>query len=121
MLEWFCPKKACQILSCSTETLRRWDKQNKIKTFRTPGGHRRYNVNEYLNSSSNKDKNILQQKKICYCRVSSKKQMDDLERQKDYNKQRYPHHEVISDIGSGLNWKRKGLLSILEQANRGTL
>ena len=56
MHEWLCPKKACQILSCSIGTLRRWDKQNKIKTLRTPGGHRRYNVNEYLNRSSNQNK-----------------------------------------------------------------
>ena len=40
-------------------------------------------------------------------------------RQKDYLKSKYPNHEIISDIGSGINQKRKGLLSILEQSDKG--
>ena len=47
-------------------------------------------------------------KKICYARVSSEKQKEDLERQTAFLRKKYPSHEIISDIGSGLNWKRKG-------------
>jgi predicted site-specific integrase-resolvase len=60
-------------------------------------------------------------KKICYCRVSSSKQMDDLERQKNYFRSIYPDHQLVTDIGSGINWKRKGLQAILEQAMSGVI
>ena len=101
-----------------TSTLRRWDKQNKIKTIRTPSNYRRYDISN-VNQIKNKNSIVVSKKKICYCRVSSKKQMD--ERQKDYLKSKYPNHEIISDIGSGINWKRKGLLSILEQSDKGII
>ena len=42
-------------------------------------------------------------------------QVDDLERQVKYLQKRYPNHEVIKDIGSGINYKRKGFRRILEQ------
>lgn len=59
--------------------------------------------------------------KICYCRVSSNKQKEDLERQKQVMKELYPNHELISDIGSGLNEKRKGYLKLLDYAIKGEL
>jgi predicted site-specific integrase-resolvase len=87
--------------------LRVWDKKGKIKTERTLGGDRRYIIeipNEYH---------------ICYCRVSSYKQKDDLERQVKFMQERYPDAEIVRDIGSGLNFKRKGLRAVLERAIRG--
>ena len=92
----------------------------KIKTIRTPSNYRRYDISS-VEQTKNKNSIIVSKKKMCYCRVSSKKQMDDLERQKDYLKSKYPNHEIISDIGSGINWKRKGLLSILEQSDKGLI
>ena len=56
---------------------------------------------------------------ICYCRVSSSKQRDDLDRQIAYMQSLYPGAEVIKDIGSGLNFKRKGLRSLLDRLLRG--
>lgn len=58
---------------------------------------------------------------VSYIRVSSQKQKDDLDRQRAYMHSRFPDHEIIADIGSGINWKRKGLLSILDRANKGAL
>ena len=113
-------KEACKFFGVSTSTLRRWDKQNKIKTIRTPSNYRRYDISS-VKQTKNKNSIVMSKKKMCYCRVFSKKQMDDLERQKDYLKSKYPNHEIISDIGSGINWKRKGLLSILEQSNNGLI
>jgi len=113
-------KEACKFFGVSTSTLRRWDKQNKIKTIRTPSNYRRYDISS-VKQTKNKNSIVMSKKKMCYCRVSSKKQMDDLERQKDYLKSKYPNHEIISDIGSGINWKRKGLLSILEQSDKGLI
>ena len=56
---------------------------------------------------------------VCYCRVSSAKQRGDLQRQCAQMRSLYPNAEIIRDIGGGLNWKRKGLLSILERIHRG--
>ena len=41
--------------------------------------------------------------------MSSNKQKEDLERQIKYMKEKFPTHIIIKDIGSGLNYKRKGL------------
>ena len=56
---------------------------------------------------------------VCYCRVGYAKQRDDLNRQVEYMQSRYSDAEVITDIGSGLNFKRRGLLSLLDRLHRG--
>lgn len=97
-------KTACEALGVHPNTLRNWDQQGKIRVLRTPGGHRLYDL-----SSLNQD----QRSKIIYTRVSSKAQKDDLQKQIEYLRTRYPNHELIQDIGSGLNFKRKGLRALL--------
>jgi predicted site-specific integrase-resolvase len=64
---------------------------------------------------------LNEKKKICYARVSSEKQKEDFNRQCEHLKQKCPDHELIKDIGSGFNWKRKGFTSILEQSYRGDI
>ncbi|KAJ3080568.1 hypothetical protein HDU99_008025 [Rhizoclosmatium hyalinum] len=54
------------------------------------------------------------QRPVCYACVSSSHQRKDLERQIEDLKSRYPDAIVITDIASGLNWKRPGLNSLLE-------
>ncbi len=120
------PKDASRILKVHQLTLKRWEKDKLIETIRTPGGKRMYNVNKYL-----KDNNLLEEKEdekekekekedgkinICYCRVSSASQKDDLERQVLYMKSKYKNYKIIKDIGSGLNFKRKGLNEIIDLA-----
>ena len=56
---------------------------------------------------------------ICYCRVSSHKQTGDLQRQVAFMQQQYPNAEIITDVASGLNYRRKGLATILERLHRG--
>jgi predicted site-specific integrase-resolvase len=56
---------------------------------------------------------------IVYARVSSKKQEADLARQRDALVRLYPQYEVVTDIASGINFKRRGLVSILDRAMRG--
>jgi len=56
---------------------------------------------------------------VCYCLLSSNKQRDDLARQVAYLHGLFPDAEVIKDIGSGLNYKRKGLRAVLERIMRG--
>ena len=61
----------------------------------------------------------LDRKRICYCRVLSHSQKNDLERQIKYMTNKYPDYILIKDVGSGLNFKRKGLLKIIDMAIKG--
>lgn len=113
-------KKARQILGVTTQTLRNWDSTGKIRTIRSPSGKRLYykpDIQNLLSCTSS----FTPKKKIAYCRVSSQKQFNDLERQKDFFRQKYPDHFIITDIASGINWKRKGLQTILEQSMQGDI
>jgi predicted site-specific integrase-resolvase len=58
-------------------------------------------------------------KKICYCRVSTASQKEDLARQIQFFKLNYPDYTIISDNGSGINFKRKGFKTILDDAIKG--
>ena len=108
------PKQLADKLKVSKETLRLWAENGKIKTIKTDGGHRRYIYNEETNNKETKLKFI-------YTRVSSKKQQSDLERQIKYLQKLYPEYRIISDIGSGLNFNRKGLNKLLEAIITGTV
>ena len=59
--------------------------------------------------------------KICYARVSSIGQKDDLTRQKEVLTEMYPTHKLIEDIGSGINLTKRGLLKIIELAINGKI
>lgn len=39
-------EEACKHLKVSKSTLRRWEKEGKMTSIRTPGGHRRYDIDE---------------------------------------------------------------------------
>jgi len=56
---------------------------------------------------------------ILYARVSSRDQLPDLDRQVEYLVSRYPDGEVVSEIGGGLNFKRKKMLAVLGQVMSG--
>lgn len=107
-------RKASKELGVHPNTLRRWEKVGKIKAIKTAAGQRLYDVKGFINKT-------LQHKCVCYCRVSSKKQKDDLDRQVQYMAWKYPNYEIITDIGSGINFKRKGFETILEYAETGIL
>ena len=121
--------EACQKLGVHSRTLYNWDEKGKIDTIRTPGGKRLYNVDKYIkDQTTNKiynddnEENVIPEKlKIIYVRVSSVSQKNDLERQKLYMQKRYPGHLLIEDIGSGLNFNRRGLRKIIKYAINGQL
>jgi putative resolvase len=102
-------KEACLLLGLHPRTIQKWDKQGKIRVVRTPGGRRRIPESEIRRLQGEKGIRSI----IGYARVSSNTQKDDLERQVEYLRQRGVQ-EVITDIGSGLNEKRKGFLKLLD-------
>jgi len=140
MEEYLSGSKASKILGVHQRTLYQWDEKKTIETIRTPGGKRLYNVKKYLaNIEKNKPKeeileeikdknkiNIINnedklKRKIIYARVSSSGQKNDLDRQVEVLKEKYPNHELIKDIGSGMNMNRKGLRKIIDYAIQGEI
>ena len=110
--------KFAKSLGVSIQTLRNWDKEWKLKpTYVTENGYRYYSE-DLLNKFRNiKNLNKIKKKNILYARVSAKDQKDDLNRQIDNLKQ-YAYSkgysfEIITDIGSGINYKKEGLLKMI--------
>ena len=113
-------KEAKKLLGVTTRTIQRWDKDGKIRVVRTVGGRRRIPESEVKRILGLKEERII----VGYARVSSSTQRDDLERQKQsimaYAKERgYGEIQILSDIGSGLNEKRKNFLKLLEMVSEG--
>lgn len=115
MKKYYSSKESCKILGICRKTLQTYANNNKIKYIRTEGGWRKYDVESYLNLNTINDQEVLKIK-VCYCRVSSYEQKEDLERQINYLTEKFPNHLIIKDIGSGINFKRKGLLKIIDLA-----
>jgi excisionase family DNA binding protein len=114
------PNEVEKILKVTGRTIYNWEKQGKIKCVRTKGGHRRFKKSDIFGLE---EINILpsNKRRICYCRVSTRSQKEDLERQVEFFRKHYPNHEIIKDYGSGLNSKRKGFNTILDEAIKGNL
>ncbi len=112
-------KEVLRHLHIHYQTLRNMVLRNDIQTVQL-GNKYLYNLDKYL-LDNNKKPITCDQIKICYCRVSSSKQSNDLERQIKYMKNKYPTHKIISEIGSGLNYKRAGLKKIIDLAILGKI
>lgn len=105
-------RKAAVALGLHPNTLRKYADDGLIKHIKTPAGQRLYDVESFLGERRAPEL-------IAYIRVSSRGQRDDLESQRRYITERYPEARIIEDIGSGLNFKRKGLRALLEYAVSG--
>lgn len=119
MSEYLTISEAAEYLKVAQITLRRWEKSGKIKPFKTTGGQRRY-TKEMLDSvltGTQTPQRVSQKLAIGYCRVSSNHQKEDLKRQKqvveNYLEKLGQPFKIITDTGSGLNYKRKGLNELI--------
>ena len=110
-------KLAANQLGVSVSTLRRWDETGVLVAQRTPKGHRRYDLSK-INPNLTRNKVEQQRKTIAYARVSSHDQKPDLQRQIEilelYCSAQGWSFEVISDLGSGMNYHKKGLKRLLD-------
>lgn len=107
------------MIDVSAQTLRNWEKSGKlIPDYKTSSGYRYYSQ-EQVDAITGNKANIENKITIGYCRVSSAKQKDDLERQvqnvKAYLLAQGRPFEIIEDIGSGINYNKKGLLELLQK------
>jgi len=123
-------RSALKILGISNSTLLKMAENKEIEIIKTNGGHRKYNVDKYIRENkiiTKKDQNPIipemniNKLNLCYVRVSTLAQKDDLIRQKNFMKTEYPTYEIIEDIGSGMNFNRTGLRKIIKLAIDGKI
>ncbi len=122
---------AASMIGVSTKTLRRWDNKGSFSSsFRTKQNHRRYCRNKVLDFIRRRKGHSPQKKNrirvVIYGRVSASKQKKSGELQRQLallshysRKKGYNLIKCYSDVGSGLNAKRKGLVRMLRDASRG--
>jgi len=108
-MRWIPLREAVRLSGLHPDTLRHKADNGELQSKRF-GTHRRWAKENFVPVEESVSSTIY------YCRVSSGKQKDDLERQIEYLQGKYPKAEVVKDIGSGLNFKRKGLTAILDRA-----
>ena len=108
-----------KLIGKTQQTLRNWDKSNTLKPHHiAPKGYRYYSQEQLNHFFGLKNTLQLNKKVIGYCRVSSHKQKDDLIRQeenvKTYMLAKGYQFEIITDIGSGINYNKKGLNHLID-------
>jgi len=103
----------------SSGSLRRWAEEGKIRFLRPNKGKRIYHIEDIVRIFGNKKENLKET--ILYAQVSSSHQKQDLERQTELLKTNYPNGKVITDVASGLNWRRHGFNALLERVHSGSV
>jgi predicted site-specific integrase-resolvase len=107
-----------KLVGKSIQTLRLWDNEGKLKPDHITEGRHRYYSEQQINQILQVPLVNRTKKVIGYCRVSSNKQKDDLSRQienvKTYMIAKGYSFEVITDIGSGINYNKKGLNQLID-------
>ena len=110
-------REAGKLLGVSNTTLRRWEESGKLVPERTAGNQRRYRLSQ-INPSLVRETEV-DRRTVAYARVSSHDQKDDLERQKQvlelYCASQGWTFDLIADLGSGMNYHKKGLKQLLER------
>jgi predicted site-specific integrase-resolvase len=91
--------------------LHRWCNNGRIQPTRAPGGKRLYSRVDLFRVFGDFSRDVANKKKICYARLSSDHQRENS--QVGILNRFYPGTEIIKDIGSGLNFRKKGFISFL--------
>ena len=114
--------QAAKLLGVHVQTLRNWEKSGKLKPDSiSPGGTRRYNSDTIMRISGKELPQIEKDDRvtIAYARVSSQDQKEDLKRQAQvlelYGAEHGYKYELITDLGSGMNYYKKGLTALISR------
>lgn len=118
------PQEFAEMIGISVKTLQRWDKEGKLKAYRTPTDRRYYTHKQYVDYMG--DSNSKNGKTVIYTRVSTSNQKDDLNNQVEFLKQFANARgiivdEIFEDIGSGLNYNRKKWNKLIEDCMLGLI
>ena len=118
--------EAAKLLGVSISTLRRWESDGKVIAARNVSGHRRYDPRKLKPELFHEIEDSKNSKRtIAYARVSSHDQKGDLERQKQvlelYCAKQGWTFELLADLGSGMNYHKKGLRRLLRAIIEGEI
>jgi putative resolvase len=118
-------QEAAKFLGVSKQTLRRWEREGKeVAVERTKGQQRRYDLSKMRPLAIGSEK-ASEGVTLAYARVSSHDQKEDLHRQEKmlemFCSSRGWSFEIISDLGSGMNYQKKGLKKLLSRIMDGTI
>ena len=117
MEKYYSVHRLSKILGVTAQTIRNWDASGYLKPHHRNKNHRYYSHEQLLSVTQNL--NCQNQHTIGYCRVSTPAQKDDLLRQIDnvttYIKTITNNYSIITDIGSGINYNKKGLIELLHK------
>ena len=118
------PQEFAEMIGVSVKTLQRWDKEGKLKAYRTPTDRRYYTHKQYVDYMG--DSNSKNGKTVIYTRVSTSNQKDDLNNQVEFLKQFANARgiivdEIFEDIGSGLDYNRKKWNKLIEDCMLGLI
>jgi predicted site-specific integrase-resolvase len=115
------PNEFAKRIGKSTKTLRRWDESGVLTAKRHPSGHRYYDESDVRKVFGEPPK---QRKVVVYCRVSSSNQKDDLQHQIEAMEKfcingAIAVDEWVTEIGGGMNFKRKLFLKLMDDIQQG--
>lgn len=121
--------KVRAVYDIAPETLRGWALKGSInaRAIKNPGGRRTWmydlesighRMEPEVDQSTSSGGSSQQKSTVIYCRVSSNKQVPDLERQQALLTTAFPDSQVITDIGSGINYNKPGLTKLVEMVCR---
>ncbi|MDJ0618890.1 MAG: IS607 family transposase [Calothrix sp. MO_192.B10] len=119
------PHEFAKIVGVSVKTLQRWDIQGKLPAKRTPSNYRYY-TDEDLRIALGEKPKSKNREVVVYCRVSSSNQRPELKNQvkameEFANNCGYPVSRTISEIGGGLNFKRKKFIEMIVSMLKGEI
>ena len=113
--------EAAKVLGVSIQTLRRWEETGYLVPARKSSGKTRYYDLDQLTGKERVDQDLT----IAYARVSSHDQKEDLKRKADvlasYCAKQAWNFQVIQDLGSGMNYRKKGLKVLLDMILEGKI
>lgn len=116
--------EAAEYIRRHPKTLERYDNEGVLKAHRTKTNRRYYTqsqLDDFLNRDGEEDE--TNKKIVAYARVSSNHQKNDLKNQLSFirnytNAKGFILDEELSDIGSGLNYKRYNWNKLLDQVDQ---
>ena len=119
---YYSAKTVTQILGVTAQTLRNWDKEGKLKpAYTKSNGYRYYSEDDIMSYTKERDRK-KEKKLIGYIKNSSLENEVSLTRKKEsieaYLKSTNQEYEIIIDVGSGLDYNRAGLKTLIAKINK---
>ena len=121
-MKYYSAKTVTQILGVTAQTLRNWDKEGKLKpAYTKSNGYRYYSEDDIMSYTKERDRK-KEKKLIGYVKTSSLENEVSLTRKKTvietYLRSTNQEYEIIIDVGSGLDYNKLGLKTLIAKINK---